>query len=136
MAEQPPFKPGASYNTPLDPLSEMMFRGWVQKNNVPMNLGTLGPTDYDMRGYFQGLQSGHPMARLSEINPNDNRPHYPDYYKTPLHQTFSSDSQWAGPSAPQWIDGNKLASPSARILHDETQPSAGVSAIARLLMGR
>ncbi len=122
MAEYPPFLPG-NYNTPLDPATELAFRQWVTTNNVPFNPSTQGPTDYDMRGYYQGMMNGNPMARPTEINPNDNRPHYTDYYKTPLHQTFSSGSQWAGPSAPQWINGSQLAAPSGRILFDEKNPA-------------
>ncbi len=122
MAEQPPFKPGASFNTPLNPLAELLFRGWVQQNNVPFNPNAPGPTDYDMRGYWQGLQNGSPMARPSEINPNDNQLHYPDYWKTPMHQSFSNESQWAGPAAPSWINDSQLASPNGRIVFDENAP--------------
>jgi hypothetical protein len=130
MAEQPPFRQGQSFSTQLSPLEDLMFRGWVQQNNVPFNPNSQGDTDYDMRGYWRGLQQGHPMARPSEVNANDGRPHYPDYYKTPLHQTFSSESQWAGEGAPQWINDHQLATPSARITYDERQP------LMRLLMGR
>lgn len=119
MAANPPFLPAPSYDTRLDPITEMAFRSWVQNNSVPFNVNANGPTDYDMRGYYQGLMNGNPMARPTEINPNDNRPHYTDYYKTPLHQTFSSGSQWAGPSAPQWVNDHQLASPSGRIVFDE-----------------
>lgn len=131
MAEYPPFRSGKSYDTKLDPLSELMFRGWVQQNNVPFDVNAPGPTDYDMRGYWQGVQSGHPMARPTEINPNDNRPHYTDYYKTPLHQSFSAGSRWAGPSAPQWINDHQLAGPGGRVMFDEAP-----SVLERLLRGR
>lgn len=125
MAEQPPFLPG-NYNTQLDPATELAFRQWTQTNRVPFDVNAQGPTDYDMRGYYQGLMNGNPMAAPTEINPNDNRPHYTDYYKTPLHQTFSSASQWAGAGAPQWINGSQLAAPSGRILFDEKNPTAGL----------
>jgi hypothetical protein len=126
MPAQPPFLPGNSYNTQLDPMTEMAFRQWVQSNNVPFDVNAHGPTDYDMRGYYQGLMSGNPMARPTEINPNDNRPHYTDYYKTPLHQSFSAGSQWAGPNAPQWINGSQLAGQNGQILFDEkAKPSFG-----------
>ena len=121
MAEYPPFKPGASYNTPLPVLDEMAFRQWVLSNSVPFNANA-PVSDYDMRGYWRGLTNGNPMARPTEINPNDNRPHFPDYYKTPLHQTFSAESQWAGPHAPTWINDHQLASPNGRILFDEKRP--------------
>jgi hypothetical protein len=133
MAAQPPFRPGQSYDTPLDPLTEMQFRAWVKQNGVPFNPDASGPADYDMRGYFLGLQRGQPMARPSEVNPNDNRPHYTDYYKTPMHQTFSAESQWAGQDAPQWVNDRQLAAPSGRILHDEAREPTGM---ARLLMMR
>jgi hypothetical protein len=45
--------------------------------------------------------------------------HYPDYWKTPLHETFSADSQWAGPVAPMWNELDQLISPGGRILFDE-----------------
>ena len=89
MAAQPPFKAEQGYNTPLSPLDEMAFRQWVAKNNVPFDPNA-AVSDYDMRGYWQGMMNGNPMAVPTAINPNDNQPHYTDYYKTPLHQTFSS----------------------------------------------
>lgn len=131
MPAQPPFLPGASYNTQLDPMTELMFRDWVQKNNVPFNPNVSGPTDYDMRGYYQGVQNSNPMARPTEINPNDNRPHYTDYYKTPLHQTFSSGSQWADANAPQWANSHQLAATNGRVVFDETPQSA----LAKLISG-
>lgn len=134
MADAPPFQPGQSYDTPLNPLQELMFQGWVQKNGVPFNANAKGPADYDMRGYYQGLQNGNPMARPTEVNPNDNRPHYTDYYKTPMHQSFSSGSQWAGPDAPQWINDHQLAGPNGRVMFDE-KPSGFQSALAALMAG-
>lgn len=109
-----------------------MFQGWVKDNKVPFNANAQGPTDYDMRGYYQGLQNGNPMARPTEVNPNDNRPHYTDYYKTPLHQSFSSGSQWAGPDAPQWINDHQLAGQNGRVMFDE-RPSGFQSALAELM---
>jgi len=133
MAESPPFQAGRSYDTKLNPLQELLFRQWVGDNNVPFNPDAAGPTDYDMRGYWQGLQSGHPMARPTEINPNDNQPHFTDYYKTPLHQTFSAESQWAGPDAPRWINGSQLAAPNGRVVFDESRPD---NPLLQLLSGR
>ena len=123
MAERPPFLPG-QYNTQLSPMEEFMFRGWVQQNSVPFNANA-DVTDYDMRGFWQGLQQQNPMAQ-SAVNPIDNRIHYPDYWKTPLHQTFSNESQWGGIGAPQWINGSRLASPSGRIVFDEAPPFGGI----------
>lgn len=132
MASQPPFAVPKSYNTNLGPLRELMFRQWVKDNAVPFNPDASGQTDYDMRGYYQGLINGNPMARPSEVNQNDNRPHFTDYYKTPLHQSFSSESQWAGKDAPQWVNDRQLAAPSGRVLFDEGAPR---NAIERLISG-
>lgn len=121
MNARPPFRPG-QFNTSLPFLQEMQFRQWLQNNKVPFD-PEAKVSDYDMRGFYQAMQSGSPMAR-SAINPNDNQMHYPDYWKTPLHQTFSNESQWAGPNTPGWINDSQLASPGGRILHDErAQPS-------------
>jgi hypothetical protein len=53
------------------------------------------------------------------MNANDGRLHFTDYWKTPLHQSFSAESKYAGPVAPQWINGAQLAGPNGRILFDE-----------------
>lgn len=132
MPAQPPFATPATYDTQLDPLRELLFRSWVKHNNVPFNPDAKGPTDYDMRGYFQGAQQGNPQARSTEINQNDGQPHYTDYYKTPLHQSFSGGSQWAGPGAPQWVNDTQLAAPNGRVLFNE----APQSDLMRLLAGR
>lgn len=115
---QPYVAPGASdFNTPLSPLQEMQFRNWVGQNNVPFNPAA-GVQDYDMRGFWSGLQRGDPRA-MSAVNPNDNQIHYPDYWKTPYHESFSNESQWAGPMAPKWNDKDQLVAPDGRILYDE-----------------
>lgn len=130
MAEYPPFKAGSSYNTPLPVLDEMAFRQWVLGNKVPFNVNS-PVSDYDMRGYWQGLMNGNPMARPTEINPSDNRPHFTDYYKTPLHKTFSAESQWAGPGAPTWINDHQLASPNGKIVFDEKSPGGLLGGLFR-----
>lgn len=73
------------------------------------------------------------MARPTEVNPNDSQLHYPDYYKTPLHSSFSSESQWAGPNAPSWINDSQLVAPNGRIMFDEqNQPAPNsLAALAR-----
>jgi len=122
MAPRAPFAVPASYDTQLSPLHELLFRGWVDQNKVPFNTNAQGPTDYDMRGYWQGLQQGNPQASLSSLNVNDGQMHYPDYYKTPLHQSFSNESQWAGPNAPQWANDSQLATLGGRVVYDEKAP--------------
>jgi hypothetical protein len=120
MAAQAPFAIPEGYATKLSDLEDMQFRQWVKKNNVPFNPDAQGATDYDMRGYWRGAEQGNPQARPTEVNQNDGQPHYTDYYKTPLHQSFSAGSQWAGQGAPQWVNDRQLSSPGGRILFDET----------------
>lgn len=108
----------AAYNTPLPPLQEAMFQAWVQQHKVPFDVGATGPTDYDMRGFYRGLSSGDPKA-TSAIDPNDSQMHYPDHWKTPYHETFSKESQWATPNAPSWTDDDKLVGTNGRVMFDD-----------------
>ena len=112
-----PFAARLAGNTALPPLDELTFRNWLGQNNVPFDPNAKF-SDYDMRGFYGALQQGHPLA-ASAINPNDQRMHYPDYWKLPTHQTFSRESQWAGQGAPSW-QGDRLVSPAGEIIHDET----------------
>ena len=115
---QPMVAPGQhSYNTRLAPLEEMEFRKWLSANRVPFD-PEAGVTDYDMRGFFQALKQGNPRA-VSAVDPHDKQMHYPDYWKTPYHDTFSRESQWATGMAPAWSDdGRYLANASGRVLFD------------------
>ena len=71
---------------------EPAFRKWVKDNKVPFDPDAKGPQDYDMRGFWKALQAGDEKAK-SGIDPNDGKLHYPDYWKTPYHETFSAESQ-------------------------------------------
>lgn len=124
-------QPGASFDTPLNPLDEMAYRQWVQANNVPTNPDATAPQDYDMRGFYRGLQQQNPKAQ-SAIDPNDGRMHYPDFWKTPIHETLSNESQWAPASAPAWNAQDQLISKGGRVVFDNR---AKKDAIAQLLMG-
>lgn len=116
--------PGAhTYNTQLALPDELQFRQWLAQNNVPFDPNA-PVSDYDMRGFWQGMQNGKPQA-ASAIDPNDGRLHYPDYWKTPYHETFSGESQWATPVAPLWNDQDQLVAPSGRILFDDRQQPKG-----------
>lgn len=117
-------QPGASYNTPLNPLDEFAYRQWVAQNNVPTDPNATSPQDYDMRGFWRGLQQNDPRAQ-SAIDPNDSRLHFPDFWKTPIHQTFSNESQWAPPTAPQWTPTDQLASPNGRVVFDDRNQNQG-----------
>lgn len=114
-------KPGASYNTPLGLLDELSFRQWVADNHVPFDPDAAGPTDYDMRGFYRGLMQGNPRATTA-TNQNDGHLHFPDYWKTPLHHSFSNESQWATSSTPSWNSLDQLVTPGGRIVFDERRP--------------
>ena len=105
------------FNTQLPMMDELQFRNWVAQNNVPFDPNA-GPSDYDMRGFYQAAQQQQPGVTTA-INPIDNMVHYPDRFKTPMHRSFSNESQWAGPNAPVWIDDARLALPNGRIVFDE-----------------
>lgn len=123
--------PGAVNGTQLDQGQEQFFRQWVAHNKVPFDPNASGPQDYDMRGFYQGLQQQNPKAQAA-IDPNDSRMHYPDFWKTPAHETFSNESQWASPSAPAWNSKDQLVGTGGRIMFDDR---AKVSPLARLLAG-
>jgi len=126
MAPRPPFAVGST-DTRLDLLNELAFRDWVAQNKVPFDPNA-PPSDYDMRGFYQALQQGSPIAATA-VNPNDHLLHYPDYWKNPSHVTFSSESQFAGPGAPSWINDSQLASPNGRIVYDEQSPPVTMGSI-------
>ncbi len=100
-------KPG-SYTTKLAPDEESKFQSWVKTNKVPWQ--DTPTADYDMRGYWKAQVGGDKNARTA-INPVDHRLHYPDTWKTPYHQTFSRESQYALPTAGHW-EGQKFIPPS------------------------
>lgn len=130
-------QPGASYNTRLSPLDEFAYRQWVAQHNVPTNPDATTPQDYDMRGFYQGLQQQNPKAS-SAVDPNDGLMHYPDYWKTPIHQTFSNESQWAPANAPAWNDQDQLVSQGGRIVFDDRsqQRATQMDKLVQLLMGK
>ena len=100
-------KPGG-YTTNLSPDEEAQFQNWVSSTKVPWQDS---PTsDYDMRGYWKAQQAGDANAK-TQINAVDNKPHYPDTYKTPFHNTFSNESQYALPTAGHW-QGQNFISPA------------------------
>jgi len=119
-AKNKPFiKEGAdSFTTGLSPTQETGFQQWVKQNNVPFN-PQQGLQDYDMRGFYQALMAKDPRA-MTAVNPNDSQLHYPDYWKTPYHKSFSAESQWANPqTAPVWNEKDQLVTPSGAIVFDE-----------------
>lgn len=105
-----------SYVTTLAPEEESLFQQWVKSNNVPFDPSP--NADYDMRGFFHGLITNDPNAR-SGINPNDKALHFSDYWKTPYHESFSAESQFANKEAPNWNEKDQLVTPSGKVLFDE-----------------
>lgn len=101
-------KPGP-YTTTLAPEEEKQFQSWIKKNKVPFENDS--PTsDYDMRGFWKGLNAGDPHAQTG-INSVDHKLHYSDWWKTPYHETFSNESQYALPTAGHW-EGEKFIPPT------------------------
>ena len=111
-------KPG-KYNTDLGaPDAELKFQQWVKQNNIPFDPAA-PVSDYDMRGFYQALQAGDPKAKEA-FNANDGQMHFPDYWKTPYHESFSNESQWADTSkAPKWNDKDQLVTPDGKVVFDE-----------------
>ena len=111
-------KQGADkFRTDLSPSEEAQFKAWVKANNVPNDDSP--QADYDMRGFWKALQAKDPIA-TSAIDPNDKKLHYPDRWKTPYHETFSNESQWADPKkAPKWNDKDQLVGQDGKVLFDD-----------------
>lgn len=120
---KPYIAPGATgFATKLAPQDEKSFQGWVGQNKVPFD-PKQATQDYDMRGFYQALMAKDPRA-MTAINPNDQQMHYPDYWKTPYHKSFSAESQWANPkTAPAWNEKDQLVAPDGTIVYDERAAS-------------
>ena len=108
-------KPGP-YFTKLPKKQEKEFQQWVKDNNVPFEDGE--QADYDMRGFFKALKEKDPRATTA-VNPNDNRMHFPDVWKTPYHHSFSAESQYSTGKAPSWNSADQLVTPSGIVTFDE-----------------
>lgn len=123
------------YQTFLQPTDEMAFRRWVQQSNVPVDPND-PKSDYDMRGFYKALMTGDPRAKQT-FNPNDNRPHFPDTWKTPYHATFSKESLYAAQAAGnQWNPQDQLINPLGGVVFDERKqlapkPFLGADAVVR-----
>ena len=111
-------KPG-SYTTTLSPEQEAKFRGWAKVNPHLVEGEIDNPTpDYDVRGRWLADQSGDPTAKLTRSK-FDGKMHASDKWKTPYHRTFSAQSIYATPDAPQW-KGDKLVDKTGKVIADET----------------
>jgi hypothetical protein len=113
-----------TYNTVLTPEQEQQFRAWLADKSDKQDLGraefdpNAKTVNYDMRGWWLAASQGDEKAKLV-IDPNDKLKHRNDYWKTPYHETFSAESQWAGQNAPKWNDKDQLVAPDGTIIFDD-----------------
>lgn len=105
-----------NYQTRLSPREDMLFRMWLDQNQVRFNPDD-PISDYDMRGYWKDVASGG--ADQTQTNATDGQQHYPDTYKTPYHHSFSGESIYARPNAPQWINDTQLVDENGDVVWDE-----------------
>lgn len=135
LARNKPYMAASAHDftTPLPPDQEASFRKWVADNKVPFDPNN--PTsDYDMRGYWTAANTPGAWDHLQQmgkipadmqpggtkVDPNDGQPHFPDWWKTPYHQTFSNESQFADRStAPHWTPDDKLVTPDGKVVFDD-----------------
>lgn len=97
------------YQTDLSTPEVFEFAHWVNKNQIPVDVGS--KSDYDMPGYFKSEKAGQSSSEINEI---DNQRHFPDTFKTPYHNSFSGESKYADENAPHW-DGTLLKSPENEV---------------------
>lgn len=119
-------KPGVStqtdFRTKLSPEAEKKFQAYLKDHSDPKDLGRADGADYDMRGWWAAAQRGDPRATLI-TSPDDGLKHRSDWWKTPYHQSFSVDSQWANHDAPRW-HGSQLVDSTGAVVHDDAAPPA------------
>lgn len=110
--------------TTLTPDEEGSYQRWVALNNIPQS------DDYNMRGFFKSMDL--PGAQASGVNANDGQIHFPDTFKLPNHETFSTDSGYYDPQTmpqtPSWQGGKigktggeswSLRRPSGQVVESE-----------------
>lgn len=97
--------------TQLSPQEEQAFQMWALANSVPQG------NDYNMRGFYKASQipdlayteQTNRPAMTALPNPNDGRIHFPDTFKLPNHNTFSTHSGYYDPKTmpqtPAWVGG-------------------------------
>jgi hypothetical protein len=110
-----PYAKSGPWITRLNPAEEQKFRAWVQQNKIPFDLNDQYP-DYDMRGYYKAMVAGNPQAKQGANQ------HFPDTWKSPYHRSFSRESMYATPGAPQWKatdDGSDLVDKDGKVVYSE-----------------
>lgn len=121
-----------SYLTRLSGNDEANFMQWVKDKNIPFDPSDTA--DYDMRGFYQALMAGDPIAK-SSINQNDGMPHFPDHFKTPYHESFSRESKFATDGAPSWNHRDQLVMPDGLVVFDEVKQNTGMSKLMNDVLG-
>lgn len=111
-----PYAQPGPYQTQLSPRDEAEFTHWVQANRVPFD-PTEDVQDYDMRGYWKDVASRG--VNQTAKNQTDGLMHFPDTYKTPFHVSFSSESKYARPDAPSWVNDTQLMDRDGNVVRDE-----------------
>ena len=111
-----------NYQTNLPPDQESAFREWLDKNQHLDPVKNFNPdasmSDYDMRGFWKEQQEKPESTEQNQgVDPNDGKMHFTDKYKTPAHESFSRESQYANDKAPVWSGKGKnqiLIDPKSR----------------------
>lgn len=115
------------YLTTLPPADEAEFQKWAKANPKAVEGELDNPqADYDVRGHWLAAKKGDPAAKLT-MNKWDGKLHGSDKWKTPYNGSFSRESIYATPNAPQW-KGDKLVTADGQLVTDET-PKGGMSAV-------
>jgi hypothetical protein len=122
FAHNSPFAMPSSTNwqTQLSPEDERTFTDWVRQNKVPFNPADKTP-DYDMRGFWQAMQSG----QAEKWTPGS---HFPDTFKTPYDTTFSAESKYAKPGTPfKWQGDNLIDTRSGQLIFGSGDMTPGAT---------
>lgn len=105
-----------TYQTQLTPEEEAQFQQYIADKSDKQDIGRDDAPDYDMRGWWKAMKAGDPKAEMQIVtDKHGTLKHRSDWWKTPYHESFSADSQWAGKKAPKW-KGDQLVAPDGKIL--------------------
>lgn len=85
-----PFAKPGPWFTKLGTTDEADFRAWVKSQDVPFDPDE-SPTDYDMRGFWEGV---------IKTGQHWDGGHFPDTWKTPYDTSFSNQSRYAAAGCP------------------------------------
>lgn len=88
---------------PLTAPERQNYLMWLLRNGVQET------PDYNMAQFYRSSEIGGDPRLSSGVNPNDQQVHFPDAYKLPNHETFSTDSNYYNaktmPNTPTWQGG-------------------------------